>query len=55
MSTNEFARQLGITPGAIYKALSARGSYYGVSPLKLPNGRLLWPAEALAKLKGGAA
>lgn len=55
MTTEELAGQLGLKPETIRKAAAKSGSYYGITPQKLPNGRLLWPTDALAKLKGGAA
>jgi hypothetical protein len=35
--------------------LCRRGSYYGIRPAKLPNGRLLWPGDAVERLLGDAA
>lgn len=54
MNTAQFARELGIQPESLRKARAKNGSYYGITPTKQPNGRLLWPADALPKLKGGA-
>lgn len=54
MTTAQFARELGITAEHLRKVVQKNGQYYGVTPTKLPNGHLLWPSEALAKLKGGA-
>ncbi|MDZ7809987.1 MAG: hypothetical protein U5L11_07250 [Arhodomonas sp.] len=30
------------------------GSYYGIRPGRLPNGRLLWPADTVERLLGEA-
>jgi hypothetical protein len=54
LSTGEFAAALRLKPQTFRKALCCTGSYFGVRPTKLPNGRLLWPASAIAKLTGGA-
>lgn len=54
MSTAQFAQELGLAPNTLLKAHSRDGHYFGVTPAKAANGRLIWPAEALAKLKGGA-
>lgn len=54
MTTAQFARELGITAEHLRKVVQKTGSYYGVVPVKLPNSHLLWPANALPKLKGGA-
>ncbi len=55
MTTEDLAGQLGLKPETIRKAAAKSGSYYGIVPQKLPNGRLIWPGDALARLKGGAA
>ena len=49
-STNELAEQLRGTPGSIRVRLCETGSYFGIKPLKLPSGRLLWPADSLEQL-----
>lgn len=48
--TDEFAAQLRITTQAVRKRFSQTGSFYGIRPLRLPNGRLLWPDDALEQL-----
>jgi hypothetical protein len=51
ISTTELAALLNIKPQSIYKRLCVTGSYWGINPSKLPNGRLLWPADAVEQLK----
>lgn len=48
ISTKEFAQQLGLETITIRQRMYETGSrdYFGVKPEKLPNGRLLWPANA---------
>ncbi|WP_079435700.1 hypothetical protein [Zoogloea sp. LCSB751] len=46
LSTAEFARQAGVTPEAIRRALSEKGSYFGAVPIRRPNGRFLWPSAS---------
>ncbi len=53
LNTAQFARELGIQPESLRKAIAKNGSYYGVTPAKQANGRLVWPADALVQLKGG--
>jgi hypothetical protein len=53
LNTAQFARELGIQPESLRKAVAKHGSYYGVTPAKQANGRLVWPADALVQLKGG--
>lgn len=50
-STPELARHIGITPDGMRVHLCKRGSYYGLIPDRLPNGRLLWPADSMERLK----
>jgi hypothetical protein len=42
-----------VAPGMIGKQLGRRSqtdSYFGIKPLRLPNGRLLWPADSIKAL-----
>lgn len=50
-STPELARHLGITAEGMRVHLCKRGSYYGLKPERLPNGRLIWPADSMERLK----
>jgi hypothetical protein len=49
-STNELAAELRLQPQSLRKRYSQQGSYFGVRPEKLSNGRLRWPADALQAL-----
>lgn len=51
ISTNELADLLHVKPPSIYKRLCITGSYWGIHPTKMPNGRLLWPADAIDLIK----
>lgn len=51
-TTREFARLNGIQATSLTVHLCKHGSYYGIKPKKLVNGRLLWPAITLDR-KGG--
>lgn len=46
MTTNDFAEQINILGPSIHRRYCLTGSYYGVTPTKLPNGRLDWPNDA---------
>jgi len=48
-STEAFAREIGIKPASVRKRYNQTGTYFGIRPRKLPNGRLRWPVDA-AKL-----
>lgn len=50
ISTADLAVALSLRPQSLRKRFSATGSYFGVTPLKLRNGRLLWPADAIEQL-----
>ncbi|WP_290536407.1 hypothetical protein [Alcanivorax sp.] len=52
LTTVQFGAQIGIKPESIRVRLCQTGSYFGVTPRKLPNGRLLWPADAAEQLLG---
>ncbi|WP_439889662.1 hypothetical protein ACS7SF_10080 [Ralstonia sp. 25C] len=53
LTTEEFAAVLAIEPQSLHKRYSATGSYHGVRPKKLPNGRLHWPVEQVKALLNG--
>jgi hypothetical protein len=50
LSTEAFASQLHIKPQSIRARVCRTGSYFGILPKKLPNGRLLWPSDAAERL-----
>ena len=50
ISTHELAKLAITTPGTIRVRLCNTGSYFGIRPKKLPNGRLLWPSNSLSLL-----
>jgi hypothetical protein len=51
IDTKELAALLNIKPQSIYKRLCETGTYWGLTPTKLPNGRLLWSANAIERMK----
>lgn len=48
--TEALAEQIGVKPTSIRVRLCRTGSYFGLTPLKMPNGRLLWPSDAIERL-----
>jgi len=52
-STEEAASLLKIRPQTLRAALCRNGHYYGVSPVKLKNRMLAWPADAIEHLLNG--
>lgn len=53
-STEVLAEHLKIKPQTIRAALCRNGHYLGLRPIKLPNRRLLWSADALSALLNGS-
>tara|TARA_R110002074_G_scaffold402332_1_gene607501 strand:+ start:8478 stop:8705 length:228 start_codon:yes stop_codon:yes gene_type:complete len=43
LTTDDFAESLNTKPHSIRVRLCRTGSYFGIVPDKLPNGRLQWP------------
>lgn len=50
LSTETLASQLNIKPQSIRARVCRTGSYFGLVPKKLPNGRLLWPSDSAERL-----
>ena len=48
--TREFARELHVKDESVRRSLCINGHYMGIKPLKLPNGRLLWPVSEIKKV-----
>lgn len=44
LTTKRFAELNGVQEGTVRNQLSKNGHYYEVRPIRLKNGRLLWPA-----------
>lgn len=55
LTTETLAAQLGVKPCSIRSHLCRKGSYFGLRPQRLPNGRLLWPENAIEFLLKNAA
>jgi len=53
LTTEELAAELGMKPQSIRKRYSQTGSYFHLRPVKLPNRRLRWPADAFEQLING--
>ena len=50
LPTRELADFMGVTPEGIRVQLCRTGSYFGLEPERLPNGRLTWPADSRERL-----
>ena len=44
LTTKQFAKMNGVDAPAVHARVCLRGDYFGIKPIKLANGRLLWPA-----------
>ncbi len=52
-STNQAAAALGVVPHTLRISLCRKGHYLGIHPTKLPNSRLVWPADEVDYLARG--
>jgi hypothetical protein len=50
MTTKEFAGLLRVEPATVRRGLCVNGHYLSVKPVKLSNGRLLWPRNDALKI-----
>jgi hypothetical protein len=50
LTTRELANLAGVTPEGIRVQLCRAGTYFGLRPERLPNGRLIWPADSFERL-----
>lgn len=55
ITTETLAVQCGVRPQSIRVRLCRTGSYFGIQPRKLANGRLMWPDDTRNRitLSGG--
>ena len=53
ITTEVLAAALGLKPQTLRAAICRNSHYFGIRPAKLPNGRLLWPADAVERLTSG--
>jgi hypothetical protein len=53
LTTEELAAQLTLRPQSIRKRYCQTGAYFCLRPVKMPNGRLMWPVDALEQLAAG--
>jgi len=53
-TTESLSADIGVKPNSIRVRLCRTGSYFGLRPKKLPNGRLLWPEDAPEQLMDAA-
>lgn len=54
ISTETLAAQAHVKPSTIRVRLCRTGSYFGLIPKKLPNGRLSWPGDSYERLTNSA-
>lgn len=55
ITTKEAARLFGVKPATVRRGLCVNGHYLWVQPVKLCNGRLLWPLEPIQHMLNGKA
>ncbi len=49
-TTSALAQRLGLQPQTLRASVCRNGSYFGITPHRLPNGRLLWPSDSFDRL-----
>ncbi|SIQ11329.1 hypothetical protein SAMN05421829_102335 [Aromatoleum tolulyticum] len=54
ITTVTLAKAVDVKPASIRTALWRHGHYCGLRPIRLENGRLRWPADAVERLTAGA-
>jgi hypothetical protein len=50
ITTAELATELKLKPQSVRKRYCTTGSYFSITPCKLPNGKLLWPEDTVDRL-----
>ncbi|MEX3930359.1 hypothetical protein AB4Y32_00845 [Paraburkholderia phymatum] len=53
LTTEAMADTVGVQAQSVRKRYSQTGTYFGLKPVKLPNRRLMWEANAVAKFLRG--
>ncbi len=54
-TTNEAAAVTRHRPQTYRKDFCLKGHFHGIKPVKIPGGRLLWPADEIDRLVSGEA
>lgn len=54
LTTEQLADALSLRPQTLRKRYSKTGTYFGLRPLKLPNGKLRWASNSIDLLTNGA-
>jgi hypothetical protein len=52
LNSKEFAATVRVEAQTIRRSYCVNGHYLGIKPLKLPNGRLLWPKTEVLRVLG---
>jgi len=50
ITTDEFAKRLGVQPTTVRRSHSLNGHYLGIKPIKLPNRLLMWELDTVEKI-----
>lgn len=51
LPTKRLSDEFHVKGESIVRHVCTRGSYFGVKPNKLPNGRLDWPDDAIERVR----
>ncbi|WP_230414549.1 DNA-binding protein [Collimonas silvisoli] len=55
LTTEQLAEALSLKPNTLRSRFSKTGTYFGLRPVKLPNGKLRWAVNAVELLTKGIA
>jgi len=53
ISTEQYAAKIKVRPHTVRRGYCVNGHYLGIKPIKLPNNRLLWPADEVEDILRG--
>ncbi len=53
LTTEQFAELVHVKPETVRSGLCRMGNYLGIRPVKLPNRRLVWPANDVVRVLHG--
>lgn len=52
-TTAQFGQTINTKPESIRRGFCTKGHYLGLKPIKLDNGRLLWPVDGIKRILSG--
>jgi hypothetical protein len=50
LSTRDLAAAVGMQTDSVLERVRREGDFFGITPMRLPSGRLAWPSDAPARI-----